>query len=90
MERHEIPGQPVTVTVRKSGRYCPVTNTVWDGLHIVTDGGTEYLADRSVVHDAGPLGAGMSYIAHTDAAPDRAALDMVIRQVCPGARLKGA
>lgn len=85
--REEIPGYPVTVSVQTAEYRFPITNTVWDGLHRVFHNGKEYLADRSIVHDAGKMGTGLSFIEHGEGSLDLDGIDRAVRKVCPGWKL---
>ena len=77
-ERCEISGHAVKETVRQTETGV---DTIWDGLHTVIFAGKEYLADRSVVHDAGRRGKGLSFIEHTEKALNLSALNHVLNQM---------
>lgn len=60
--RAAIPGEPVKVkTIQSKSRYCPVTSTVWEGRHTLSDGETVLTVELSAVHDAGKLGKSLTY-----------------------------
>lgn len=62
-QRRELPGHPVKVTERREtiGPF-PVVHVIWDGPHIVHDGTAEYLTRRSILHDGGEMGVGLTFL----------------------------
>lgn len=68
MRRYTMAGYPVKETVRHgSAVSCPTVSTIWDGFHMVEDGGENITVTRSVVIDAGRMGKTMVYVAAKEA-----------------------
>ena len=79
--RRALPDIPVSVTRRESeSRYCPTVSVAWAGKHLLSDGEWELTVEKSVVHDAGKLGASLTY-SGAYSRPKGAELDNALSQM---------